>query len=56
METSWYHKNYECVLDLIDCDLEEKALKLYNHILMNTNMTKREAFEADDLLNYNLDC
>ena len=49
-------QNYERVLDLIDCDLEEKALKLYNRILMKTNVTKKEAFEADDLLNYNLDC
>src|ERR1700752_942863 len=48
-------KNYERVLDLIDCNLEEKALKLYNRILMNTNVTKKEAFEANDLLNYNLD-
>ena len=49
-------QNYERVLDLIDCDFKEKALKLYNRILMKTNVTKREAFEADDLLNYNLDC
>ena len=49
-------QNYECVLDLINCDFEEKALKLYNRILMKTNVTKKEAFEADDLLNYNLDC
>ena len=49
-------QNYKRILDFIDCDLEEKALKLYNRILMKTNVTKKEAFEADDLLNYNLDC